>query len=96
MRIENIHNYYEKLLRDRVSEDTRLAGQSQDFIEDVLCLTLNQLEPRYIRFDVDMAFFLSPHEYERMQARIDTALNNAIERVSRFPEYIGQLHIRPQ
>jgi len=81
MTFENIHNYYEKLVLQKVLE---LADQSSidNFVEDVACVALNKLPPRYVRYDIDMAFYLTEDERETMTNNIETAVTYAIEYVS--------------
>lgn len=82
MDIGSIHNYYEALVGDYLL-NTALNGEAldQDFLEDVACLALNRLPARYVRHDVDMAFFLTTRERERMQQQVVEAVLAAIEQV---------------
>ena len=82
MNIGNIHNYYESLVGEYLMQeldDEQL--QDQDFLEDVACLALNRLPARYVRHDVDMAFFLSTTEREQMQTAVMESVGAAIEQV---------------
>jgi len=81
MSFDNVHNYYEKLVFSRV---LRLMGKktvNMDYFEDIACVALNHLPPRYIRFDVDMIFYLSPTEREEMETRVDEAIELAINSI---------------
>lgn len=73
-----ISNYYEKL----VVEELNKRGEKLDFVEDELidiaCVALNQLPSRYYRFSVDMAFYLSAKETQRMEEEVSTAVDHAI------------------
>ncbi len=82
MNFEAIHNYYEALVIEYLMNTVaREQGVDQDFLEDVACLALNQLPARYVRHDVDMAFFLTTREREKMQTNITEAVLNAVRRV---------------
>ncbi|MBE0511219.1 MAG: late competence development ComFB family protein [Chromatiales bacterium] len=82
MEIGSIHNYYESLVSEYLLEDALKGEQmDQDFIEDVACLALNRLPARYVRHAVDMAFFLTTPERERMQQRVVEAVREAIQQV---------------
>jgi hypothetical protein len=82
MNFESIHNYYETLVTEYIlSTLAREEGVDQDFLEDVACLALNQLPARYVRHDVDMAFFLTTRERERMQSHIIEAVLDASRQV---------------
>lgn len=82
MNFESIHNYYETLVTEYILNTlAREEGVDQDFLEDVACLALNQLPARYVRHDVDMAFFLTTRERERMQSHIIEAVLDASRQV---------------
>ncbi len=82
MNFKSIHNYYESLVTEYVMNTlAKEDGVDQDFLEDVACLALNQLPARYVRHDVDMAFFLTTRERERMQKRIVEAVLDASRQV---------------
>lgn len=82
MNFEAIHNYYESLVIEHVMNTVaKESDNSEDELEDIACLALNQLPARYVRHDVDMAFFLTTRERERMQYDISEAVLNAIKTV---------------
>ncbi len=82
MNFESIHNYYETLVTEHIMNTlAKEEGVDQDFLEDVACLALNQLPARYVRHDVDMAFFLTARERERMQDHIVEAVLDATRQV---------------
>ncbi len=82
MNFESIHNYYETLVTEYILNTlAKEEGVDQDFLEDVACLALNQLPARYVRHDVDMAFFLTARERERMQNHITEAVLDASSQV---------------
>ena len=78
----NIHNYYEKLVKESLLEHHPRARDDIDFMADTCCVALNHLPPRYIRHDVDMTFFLSPTEFEEMRDKVKLAVDYAVEFVS--------------
>jgi hypothetical protein len=82
MNFEEIHNYYETLVTEYIMNTlAKEEGMDQDFLEDVACLALNQLPARYVRHDVDMAFFLTTREREKMQSNIIEAVLDASRQV---------------
>jgi competence protein ComFB len=82
MTFEAIHNYYEPLVIEYLMNTVaKESDVDQDFLKDVACLALNQLPSRYVRQDVDMAFFLTTREREKMQTKITEAVLNAVRRV---------------
>lgn len=82
-----IRNYYEQMVQDYLWE--RMTNESDPpgpgFLEDVACLALNNLPPRYVRHSVDMGSHLSDSEYAEIQQRVATAVEDAIARVRERP-----------
>jgi hypothetical protein len=80
MTFEAITNYYEKQVYDRItSELENTYRDDPDFLADIACVALNSLPPRYIRHQVDMAFYMSSKEREHMENVIDSAVQDAID-----------------
>ena len=77
MSFNTVHNYYEKMVYDRVQQVVGKKTVDQDYLEDVACVALNHLPPRYIRHEVDMIFYLSPVEREEMEQKVLTAIEDA-------------------
>ena len=80
--IDTIHNYYERLVLDEIANSCERAREDRDFFADVACVALNRLPPRYIRYDVDMTFFLSPVELQEIYDKVELAVSSAIDYVS--------------
>ena len=76
---DDIHNYYEQLVLDRINKLELDKTKSRDFLADLCCLTLNQLTPRYIRFEVDLSFYMPEDERIKMQESVDSAMDKALE-----------------
>jgi len=74
-------NFYENLVNNYLTETAAPKAEisDDDLLEDITCLALNVLPPRYIRHNVDMAFFLSDEEHEQMKAAVAQAVDNAIK-----------------
>ena len=83
MSFSNVHNYYEKLVFSRVLHLMGKKTVDMDYLEDIACVALNHLPPRYIRFDVDMIFYLSPSERGEMEQKIDEAIETAVASISK-------------
>ena len=79
MRFDSIHNYYETLVvRELIQtfvEDIRHIDE--DYLQDIACIALNMLPARYVRHDVDMAFFLTSHERSEMDNAVKEAVKKA-------------------
>ncbi len=75
--IEEFHNYYEQLVRDQIASQLGDQELDADTLADIACVALNHLPPRYIRYDVDMAFYLSPKEREEMEQKVIEAVQES-------------------
>ena len=82
MSFETIRNYYEHLVIQRIVETLgeQLPAPDSEYLADVACVALNHLPPRYMRHEVDMAFYVSPQE----RAEIVIKVNAAVELAVRF------------
>jgi competence protein ComFB len=45
---------------------------------DVACVALNRLPPQYYRYEVDMAFYMSPNELFQVKERVMKVVTEAI------------------
>jgi len=82
MAIEQIHNYYERLVLDevvrRVRDDEYVTA---DMVADMACVALNRLPARYVRHDVDLIFYLTEEERRQSDMALDAAIELAIRLV---------------
>lgn len=76
---DDIHNYYEKLVMQYFVTAKFEEKYDEDFIADLTCVVLNQLPTRYIRHEVDMAFYLPASERFEMDIKVKEAITKAIE-----------------
>lgn len=76
---DDVHNYYEHLVLDRIAELGLDKNKSADYVADLCCLALNQVPPRYIRYEVDMAFYLPQSERQQMEMNVENAIEKAIK-----------------
>jgi len=78
MDIGSIHNTHEKAVYvavlDMADNFPHLQG-NDDVLADIACVALNRLPPRYIRHDVDFAFF----QTERERTESERAIAEAVE-----------------
>ncbi len=75
---DDIRNYYEQLVVDHIYAQGIHLRYGKEFIADLCCLVLNKLPPRYIRYEVDMAFFLSQQERADMNARVKETVQSVL------------------
>lgn len=85
MAFDNFHNYFELLVVRRLQNmiQDNLLDNNEDYLGDIACVALNQLPARYVRHDVDMAFYLTIEEREDMEKSVENALEMAIEYVNK-------------
>ena len=76
---DDIHNYYEKLVVDYINLNKLDQEYSPEFLSDLCCIVLNQLPSKYIRHEVDMAFYLPQSERWEMQMNVREAIERALE-----------------
>lgn len=76
---DDIHNYYEKLVTDHFTVLKLEDKYDTDFLADLTCVVLNQLPARYIRHEVDMAFYLPASERFEMESNVKEAVARALE-----------------
>ena len=81
MNFSSLHNFYERLVFEYICEQlvNRYADCDEEFFQDVACYALTRLPARYIRHDIDMAFYLAPGERGDMLDSVASAVNNAAE-----------------
>lgn len=83
MSFDNIHNYYETAVVNRLMEmvQAEFIHNDPSFLEDVACVALNQLPSRYIKYDIDMLYFMTAAERDKIEYDIHRAVTAAIEYV---------------
>jgi hypothetical protein len=76
---DDIHNYYEKLVIQYFTSFKFDEKYDEDFIADLTCVVLNQLPTRYIRHEVDMAFYLPASERFEMELEVKAVITKSIK-----------------
>ena len=76
----SVRNHYEQPVLDAV---IALAHQhpafDKELLPDVACVALNRLPTRYIRYQVDMAFYLTAKERIESDALVQEAVRYAFD-----------------
>jgi len=77
----SVHNYYEEIVFKRIPAIMQERGESfdVDLGEDIACLALNLLPPRYVRHNVDLVSSMSDLEHAEVENKVLKAINDAIE-----------------
>lgn len=83
---DDIHNYYEHLVIERITALGLDKHKTADYLADLCCLALNQVPPRYIRYEVDMAFYLPQSERKQMEMNVEHAVDKAIRYLDQTKE----------
>ncbi len=81
MNFDNVHNYYETLVFQKTIEllHEHQADFDEELLEDIACITLNNLPPRYVKNEVDVAYFLTAEERVAIDKQIEQAVKHAIK-----------------
>ncbi|RCU49400.1 MULTISPECIES: late competence development ComFB family protein [Corallincola] len=74
----DIRNYFEQLVAERIAKLNIDESDDVEFQSDLMCLALNQLPPRYIRHEVDMAFYLPANERLQMEMQANEAVEKSL------------------
>ena len=77
--LDNIQNYYELLVIEALAKEVEGKNIDEDVLTDVLCIAINHLPPRYIRHEVDMAYYTSPLERKEIEDKAKKAVLDALE-----------------
>ena len=87
MILDKIQNYYEKLVLAEVLRQMAEDGNNypESTLEDVVCVALNDLPPRYVRHTVDIAFYMTRTERETIDTMIKQAVKEAFVLVTSNP-----------
>jgi len=82
MPFDSIHNYYEPLVNAAMTKAME-SGETldSDALEDAACIALNQLPARYVRHTVDMVYYMTPEEREKIETEVAQAVKKAFELV---------------
>lgn len=81
MSFDTVHNYYDRLVFNEINEHYRGHGLDEHQIEDMACIALNRLPPRYIRYDIDMSFYMSGTEHIEIQKKVAKAVRKAYKKI---------------
>jgi len=83
MSFSAINNYYEQLVFKHIT-NAITDPIDDNFLEDVACVALNHLPAKYVRHEVDMAFYMTSEERTKIDASVTIAVKNAIEYVNQY------------
>ncbi len=77
----SIQNYYERLVYEFINDTLidKYPDMDDEFFLDVACYGLTRLPSRYMRHEIDMAFYLAPGERNEMLVQVRDAILSAAE-----------------
>lgn len=83
--LASIENHYERLVMECIQEILSDSDQitDTDYVDDLACVALNQLPPRYVRHSIDLASHLSDAEQEDLRRQAADAVRQGIEIIAR-------------
>jgi len=77
---DSVHNHHERTVFKAVAASaSRYPHLDVDLLGDVACVALNRLPPRYIRHEVDFAFYRTDGERLETERAIAEAVTHAFE-----------------
>lgn len=81
MPFQDAFNFCEKIVRDLILASPETDGLEADRLEDLYCLTLNGMPPRYVRHEADTVFYLTPDERADLEQRAVESMRKALQKV---------------
>ena len=78
---DSIHNHHERSVFEAVKASSARFPHlaTPELLADIACVALNRLPPRYIRHEVDFAFYLTEKERAANAKLVDDAVQFAFE-----------------
>ena len=85
MDFTSIHNYYEHLVIDYIQTKVipEYENRDEDFLLDVACYALTKLPARYMRHEIDMAFYLDSSERDKISSEVEKAVKTALKYIDK-------------
>ncbi len=84
MPMDSVHNYFERLVFNEIKENYADKFDDSNALADMACIALNRIAPRYIRYDIDMSFYMSVDEHIEVEQKVKKAVKKAYKKVKHF------------
>ncbi|WP_178863680.1 late competence development ComFB family protein [Thiomicrorhabdus cannonii] len=84
MEFDSVHNYYDRLVFNEIAENYTERDLNNEQLADMACIALNHLPPRYIRYDIDMSFYMSGQERLETEERVRRAVHSAYLKIKKL------------
>ncbi len=77
----DLQNYYERLVFEYINDTLveQYSDADDEFFLDVACYALTRLPSRYMRHEIDMAYYLAPGERTELLKQVEEAVFSAAE-----------------
>ncbi|MFW2372867.1 MAG: late competence development ComFB family protein [Gammaproteobacteria bacterium] len=85
MDFSSIHNYYEYRVQHYLLDHVipQHPDKDDEFFLDIACYALTKLPARYLRHEVDMAFYMKASEREKINKEVEKTVNDAMVYISK-------------
>jgi len=80
MSLDSVHNYYERHVFNHIMDHYADKLDIEE-VSDMACMALNRLPPKYIRYDIDMSFFMTPEQYLHVEEAVAKACKKAFKKI---------------
>lgn len=84
--LETVHNFYERKVFQEINEHYHDRGLDSNQLADMACIALNRIPPKYIRYDIDMSFYMSSLEWHDHERRVKNAVKKAFKRIKKYEQ----------
>lgn len=84
MAFDTVHNYYDRLVFNEINDNYHDKGLDEQQLADMACIALNRIPPRYIRYDIDMSFYMSTEEHIEVEERVKKAVRKAYKKIKKL------------
>ncbi|MCW8955859.1 MAG: late competence development ComFB family protein [Gammaproteobacteria bacterium] len=84
MDFSSIHNYYEHLVERYLLDQVipQHPDKDDEFFLDIACYALTKLPSRYMRHEIDMAFYMRAEERHKINKEVEKAVHDAVSYIS--------------
>lgn len=83
MPMDSVHNYFERLVFNEIKENYSDKFDDANVLADMACIALNRIPARYIRYDIDMSFYMSVEEHIEVEKKVKKAVKKAYRKVKK-------------
>lgn len=84
--LETVHNYFERLVFNEIKDNYSDTELTDHQLADMACIALNNLPPKYIRYDIDMSFYMSGQEHLEIQEKVRKSVKKAFKKIKKLDD----------